>query len=133
MAELVMELAACSREDAEKALAVHKEVWLAVESLLPKPEVAGDKYIPPKRKVDTGLSAEQEERCLKGRVMQDKINVVFSVAHSQLRNQPDPASEALEASPPLAGSALVGAGQFVPPPDADERTTLSVPLSESPP
>lgn len=89
MAELVMELAGVTKEVAEEALAKHKEVWLAVDALLEKPVVAGDKYIPPKPIVNTGLTLEQEERCKKGRWLQDQVNAVFSVAHSKTRTQPD--------------------------------------------
>ena len=89
MAEMVMELAGVSREVAEESLAKHKEVWLAVDSLLSKPVVAGDKYIPAKPTIDTGLSSEQEALCQKGRWLQDRVNAVFSVAHSKIRSQPD--------------------------------------------
>jgi len=96
MADMVMELAGVSREVAEEALAKHKEVWLAVDALMERPAVAGDKFIPPKPKVDTGLTSEQEALCQRGRWLQDQVNVVFSVAHSKIRNQPD-LLQALEA------------------------------------
>ena len=83
-----MKLANVSREVAEEALAKHKEVWLAVDALTERPVVAGDKYIPPKPKVNTGLTSEQEALCQKGRWLQDQVNVVFSVAHSKTRTQP---------------------------------------------
>ena len=86
---MVMELANVTREVAEEALVKHKEVWLAVDALLEKPVIAGDKYIPPKPKIDTGLTPEQEALCQKGRWLQDQVNVVFSVAHSKSRTQPD--------------------------------------------
>lgn len=89
MAETVMELANVSREVAEEALAKHKEVWLAVDALMERPVVAGDKYIPPKPKVNTGLTSEQEALCQKGRWLQDQVNVVFSVAHSKTRTPLD--------------------------------------------
>lgn len=84
-----MELAGVSREVAEEALAKHKEVWLAVDALMDCPVVAGNKYIPPKPKVNTGLTSEQEVLCQKGRWLQDRINAVFSVAHSKTRIQSD--------------------------------------------
>ena len=87
MADLVMELAGVTKEVAEEALAKHKEVWLAVDALLERPVVAGDKYIPPKPKVNTGLTSEQEALCLRGRWLQDQVNAVFSVAHSKIRTQ----------------------------------------------
>jgi hypothetical protein len=83
MADLVMELAGVDRDTAEKALALHTEVWLAVDSLLVKPVVGGEKYIPTKPLVDSGLSEEQKTMCSKGRWLQDKVNAVYSVAHSQ--------------------------------------------------
>lgn len=87
MADMVMELAGVSREVAEEALAKHKEVWLAVDALMERPAVAGDKFIPPKPKVNTGLTSEQEALCQRGRWLQDQVNVVFSVAHSKTRTQ----------------------------------------------
>ena len=99
MAELVMELAGVEREVAEKALAEHKEVWLAVDALLVKPAVSGEKYLPTKPVVITGLSEEQEALCKRGRWLQDQVNAVFSVAHSQIR-QADP-QEAVSVDLPL--------------------------------
>lgn len=78
-----MELAGVDRATAEKALALHPEIWLAVDYLLVKPTVSGDKHIPTPPKVNTGLTLEQEEICKKGRWLQDKVNAIFSVAHSQ--------------------------------------------------
>jgi hypothetical protein len=105
MADMVMELANVSREVAEEALAKHKEVWLAVDALMDRPVVAGDKFIPPKPKVNTGLTSEQEALCQKGRWLQDQINVVFSVAHSktrtpQLDDRPQAAGEQHAQVPP---------------------------------
>jgi hypothetical protein len=105
MAEMVMELANVSREVAEEALAKHKEVWLAVDALMERPVVAGDKFIPPKPKVDTGLTSEQEALCQRGRWLQDQVNVVFSVAHSktrtpQLYDRPQVAGEQHAQVPP---------------------------------
>lgn len=84
-----MELAGCGPKEAAEALAKHKEVWLAVDALLTKPPVAGEKYMPEKPAVDTGMDAEQKERCAKGRWMQDKVNEVFSAAHPKSQSQPD--------------------------------------------
>ena len=93
MADLVMELAGVTKEVAEEALAKHKEVWLAVDALLVRPAVAGDKYIPEKPKVNTGLTSEQEALCQRGRWLQDQVNVVFSVAHSKIRHPQDDQSK----------------------------------------
>jgi hypothetical protein len=88
--EIVMELTGCGAMEAAKALADHKEVWLAVDALLAKPVVSGERYIPKKPSVDHGLSDEQKERCDRGRWLQEQVNAVFSVAHSKTRTQPDP-------------------------------------------
>jgi hypothetical protein len=128
--ELVMELTGCGMKQAAEALAKHKEIWLAVDSLLTKPPVSGDKYMPEKPVVDTGMDAEQKERCARGRWMQDKINEVFSVAHSQTRSQPD--AEAHAALPVLSDSPAVASAKNPVsslPPGSDEKTSLPVPQS----
>jgi len=81
--DLVMELTGCSPVEATNALKEHKEIWLAVDSLMAKPVVTGEKYIPKKPVIDTGLTQEQQERCDRGRWLQDQVNAVFSVAHSK--------------------------------------------------
>ena len=84
-ATMVQQLTGCSREEAEKALNKHETVLDAVESLIPaNPVVSGAKYIPPKPKVDTGMDPEQIALCERGRWLQDKVNAVFSVAHSKI-------------------------------------------------
>lgn len=91
MAEWLQRMTGCSREQAEEAMRLYTdEIYLALEYLMPRKETPGDKYIPPKPRVDTGLSPEQQERCQKGRELQDKVNAVFSVAHSQKKTQPAP-------------------------------------------
>ena len=123
-----MELANVTREVAEEALAKHKEVWLAVDALMERPVVAGDKYIPPKPKVNTGLTSEQEARCQKGRWLQDQVNVVFSVAHSQVRSlQDDPQEAPAEQHarvPP--SSPVLEAEQPVSQPDSDGKSLLPI-------
>ena len=108
-ATMVQQLTGCSREEAERALTQHETVLDAVESLIPaNPVVSGAKYIPPKPKVDTGMDPEQIALCERGRWLQDKVNAVFSVAHS--KTLPDPlaqqslmqTSEASVATIPLA-------------------------------
>ncbi len=94
--EIVMELTGCGPKEAANALTEHKEIWLAVDALLTKPVVSGEKYIPKKPVIDRGLTEEQKERCDKGRWLQDQVNAVFSVAHSQ--TLPDPAVEGVQAS-----------------------------------
>ena len=99
-----MELTGCGPKEAANALAEHKEVWLAVDALLTKPVVSGEKYIPKKPEVQTGLSEEQKERCDRGRWLQDQVNAVFSVAHSKIL--PDPVAEEAQSSlaPTVAGT-----------------------------
>ena len=133
MADMVMELAGVSREVAKEALAKHKEVWLAVDALMERPAVAGDKFIPPKPKVDTGLTSEQEALCQRGRWLQDQVNVVFSVAHSKVRTQPDlqqvPSAQHDQVPPPSPESEVaVPVSQR----DSDERTPPRIRQSESP-
>lgn len=91
-ATMVQQLTGCTREEAEKALNNHENVLDAVESLIPaNPIVSGAKYIPPKPKVETGMDPEQQALCERGRWLQDKVNAVFSVAHSKIL--PDPLAQ----------------------------------------
>ena len=91
-ATMVQQITGCTLEEAEKALMHHETVLDAIESLIPaNPVVSGAKYIPPKPKVDTGMDPEQKALCERGRWLQDKVNVVFSVAHSKVL--PDPLAE----------------------------------------
>jgi hypothetical protein len=127
-----MELTGCGALEAGKALAEHKEVWLAVDALLTKPVVSGEKYIPKKPEVDTGLTEEQKERCGKGRWLQDQVNAVFSVAHSQTRSLPvQVAPLALQASHPDAGSPALPTAPPGSPQDGLERMTLPTLQSET--
>ena len=125
-----MELANVSREVAEEALAKHKEVWLAVDALMERPAVAGDKYIPPKPKVDTGLTSEQEALCQKGRWLQDQVNVVFSVAHSKTRtlsDQEQAPSMQHDQVPPSSPEVVLPVSQQ----GSDEKTPPLIQQSES--
>ena len=89
---MVQQLTGCTRNEAEKALSIYEDVLDAVESLIPaNPIVSGAKYIPLKPKVYTGMDPEQQALCERGRWLQDKVNAVFSVAHSKV--QPDPLAE----------------------------------------
>ena len=88
-ATMVQQLTGCTREEAEKSLNQYESVLDAVESLIPaNPVVSGAKYIPAKPKINTGMDPEQTALCERGRWLQDKVNAVFSVAHSKI--QPDP-------------------------------------------
>lgn len=89
--DMIEELTGCSHEQVLEAFTRHNgDIILTIDSLIQKPECHGDKFIPPPPKVDDGLTEEQKARCLKGRELQDKVNVVFSVAHSKTRTQQDP-------------------------------------------
>jgi hypothetical protein len=129
MAELVSELTGVDRETALKALEEHKEVWLAVDALMKKPVVSGEKYIPAKPKTNTGMTPEQEELCMRGRWLQDKVNAVFSVAHSQTLARPDASPPALEDAPaqtaemPVAAESSASHVQQ----DTDEKMIQSCP------
>ena len=83
--EMICQLIGCSQEDAKNALLNHQTLVDAIDSFLPPaPVVSGSKYIPSKPIVDSGLSPEQKELCDRGRWLQDKVNAVFSVAHSKI-------------------------------------------------
>jgi len=128
--ELVMELAGVDEATAKRALLEHETVEDAVDALLPTPVLRGAK---PPPKVDTGLSPEQEERCRKGRWLQDQVNAVFSVAHSQTRNPPAQlAPVAVPASPPDVGSPALPAAPPGSPQGGLERMTLPTLQSETP-
>ena len=124
-----MELAGVDEATAKRALLEHETVEDAVDALLPKPVLRGVK---PPPKVDTGLTPEQEERCRKGRWLQDQVNAVFSVAHSQTRSLPvQVAPLALQASHPDAGSPALPTAPPGSPQDGLERMTLPTLQSET--
>jgi hypothetical protein len=88
MAQLVMNLTGVDEETANKALLRYETVEDAVDALLEKPATQGDKYIPAKPVMTPILTPEQAELCERGRKLQDKVNAVFSVAHSKTRSPP---------------------------------------------
>ena len=101
-----MELAGVDEATAKRALLEYETVEDAIDALMVKPVVSGDAYLRPRPTIDTGLTPEQEERCRKGRWLQDQVNAVFSVAHSQTQTPPAPAvpSASVETpSPPPEG------------------------------
>jgi hypothetical protein len=75
-----------------------QDVVKAIESLFEKPVVSGEKYIPGTPQIDTGMTPEQEERCKRGRWLQDKVNAVFSVAHSKTLSDPPALQDAVTSS-----------------------------------
>ena len=90
---MVQQMTGCTREEAEKSLIAHETVLDAIESLIPaNPVASGSKYIPPKPKVHDGMDEEQAALCARGRWLQDRVNAVFSVAHSKTLDQPLPES-----------------------------------------
>lgn len=87
MAQMIADLAGCDLDEATKAFEFFKgDIANAVEFLLPTTTVSGDKYIPKKPTIDTGLDEEQADRCARGRDLQDKVNSIFSVAASQAKS-----------------------------------------------
>jgi hypothetical protein len=100
----VMSMTASTREEAESALLKFQSVEDAIDALLVKPPSSGDKYIPATPVIDKGLTPEQEERCKKGRWLQDQVNVVFSAAHSKTRTPLDAEGCSSVAAPPSSPS-----------------------------
>jgi hypothetical protein len=128
-----MKLADVDEATARAALAQYKTPLDAIAALLVKPVVSGEKYIPPPPSVETGMTSEQEERCRKGRWLQDQVNAVFSVAHSKTQTQPD------AMAPSASGASRLGDVSPAPPAappgspqDALERMTLPTLQSETP-
>ena len=104
-----MELAGVDEATARQALVTYKTVEDAVDALLVKPVVSGEKYLPPPPKVDTGMTPEQEARCKKGRWLQDQVNAVFSVAHSKTRTPLDAEGCSSTSAPPASTPPTAGA------------------------
>jgi len=107
---MVSSLSGCSMDEAYAVLKIHPDPTDALMSLIPPPKAAGDKYIPPKPKVDTGMDPDQEALCARGRWLQDKVNAVFSVAHSKTQEilppeQPVPVTGSLSDSLAAGGPA----------------------------
>jgi len=100
---MIMSLTGVTEEVAKQAFIRNETVEDAVDALLVKPETRGDKYIPEKPKIDSGLTPEQEALCKKGRWLQDQVNAVFSVAHSKTRTpQGESVPEASAESRPVS-------------------------------
>ena len=101
-----MELAGVDEATAKRALLEYETVEDAVDALMIKPVVSGDAFLRPRPTIETGMTEEQEERCRKGRWLQDKVNAVFSVAHSQVQTPPVPSVPS--ASPETPSPSLEG-------------------------
>ena len=105
-ATMVQHMTGCTRAEAEAALTTHETVLDAIESLIPaNPVTSGAKYIPPKPTINNGLDPEQDALCKRGRWLQDRVNAVFSVAHS--KTLPVPSAE--QSSVPSAGAVVLPA------------------------
>ena len=131
---MVSQLTGCSHEEASRALLDHETVVDAVESLLPPaPVVSGSKYIPSKPIVNTGLSTEQKELCERGRWLQDKVNAVFSVAHSKTLPLQDDLQEVHEHDqvPPVSPVENSGSSPIELPQDVVEKIVLPTLQSET--
>ena len=108
-----MQLAGVDEATAARALLEHETVEDAVDALLVKPTVSGEKYIPAKPVIDTGLTPDQEAMCKRGRWLQDQINAVYSVAHSKTRLPPADQPPAAQTVPALQDAS---AAPVAPPP-----------------
>lgn len=82
---MIQSLAACTTEQAQVALSEYKTVEAAVDALLAKPVVSGQKYIPKIPKISYN-DPEQEERCAKGRQLMDTLTAVSSAAQKKIRS-----------------------------------------------
>ena len=95
-------LTGCTRDAAEEAYALHRDVVIAVDSLLTTPPNRGAKFIPPPTKIDNGLTPEQEKICKRGRMVTDTLNSLTHSAYHSANQQAVSASQArLEELPPL--------------------------------
>lgn len=112
---MIMQLTGVDEETASAAYIHHETMEDAIDALLPKPMVAGDKYIPSKPTINSGLTPEQKALCDRGRWLQERVNAVFSVAHSKIRTLQDGGREEV---PEHAGA---------PPSSPEQVSTVVVP------
>ena len=85
MTDMIIAIVGCSKEEAEDAFHKYGNVLDAIDALSPQPvPVQGSKYFPPKPVVAHVHDDEQQSRCEAGQKLQDKVNAVISVAHSQM-------------------------------------------------
>lgn len=87
----IMSLVGCTEEEARVAFQTHKDVVLAIDSLMVIPDTPGSKYIPKKREINRMMSAEQQERCERGRRVCDTINASQRSAYHSAKMQADSA------------------------------------------
>jgi len=76
--EEVMSFTGCTRDEAIDAITTYGSPLKAMLELTPEP--------PKKHKWDSNLTEEQRIMCQRGRDLQDKVNGVFSVAHSKVKS-----------------------------------------------
>ena len=127
----VQDLACVDTQTAYHALADARwNIIDAIDALLTKPSVAGDKYTPPKPKIDDGLTEEQRALCERGRWLQEKVNAVFSVAHSQIRS--GQSEEVEEQGQIVASSVVKSPAKTGPSQDAPVQTPPPSSQSETP-
>ncbi len=92
----IVALTGVSREVAEEALHAHKDdVVAAIDALLVTPSCPGTKHIPPKPEINRMMTKEQEERCLRGRMVTDKLNAEQTTAYRLAKKQVEQVSEAV--------------------------------------
>jgi hypothetical protein len=83
--DMIQSLANCTSDQAIIALSEYGTVEAAVDALLSRPVVTGEKYIPPARVLHPN-EPEQEERCARGRMLMDKLTAVSSAAQTKIRS-----------------------------------------------
>lgn len=82
--EQVMNLACCSKEDAQRALANTKNnVIDAVDMLLEKPVVRGDRLLPPKPTINDGLTDEVRNKLKQARELAEILNAGARAAETK--------------------------------------------------
>ena len=88
----IMSLAGCTEEVARLAFEAHRDTVLAVDSLICVPETKSSRYIPKKPEINRMMSAEQKERCDRGRQVCDTINACRKSAYHSSIQQADSVS-----------------------------------------
>ena len=127
---MVQHMTGCTREEANRALLMNESVIDAIAALIPaNPVISGNKYIPAKPKVDTGMDPDQIALCARGRWLQDKVNAVVSVAHSKVLPSPPAAQSAL---PSAEAGLVVAVEESEPSKDSPAQTVQPIQQSEVP-
>ena len=89
----IMSLVGCTEEVARAAFETHKDVVLAVDSLMVIPDTPGSKYIPKKPEINRMMTQEQYDRCERGRKVCDTINAFQKSAYHSAKLQADSAEQ----------------------------------------